>query len=64
MGTSARADHSHVAQFPPIQASAIRRFAGEDCEVAHVAARGRELLTRFDPRCLHYELVVDDKPRF
>ncbi|HEY1931650.1 MAG TPA: hypothetical protein VGG99_06555 [Acetobacteraceae bacterium] len=43
---------------------AIRRFAGEDCEVAHVAPRGRELLARFDARCLHYELVVEDKPRF
>jgi heme-degrading monooxygenase HmoA len=43
---------------------AIRRFAGEDSEAAHVAPRGRELLTRFDARCLHYELVVEDKPRF
>jgi len=43
---------------------AIRRFAGEDCEAAHVAPRGRELLARFDPRCLHYELVVEDAPRF
>jgi heme-degrading monooxygenase HmoA len=40
---------------------AIRRFAGEDCEAAHVAPRGRELLERFDPRCLHYEVVVEDK---
>ena len=42
---------------------AIRRFAGEDPEVAHVAPPGRALLTRFDPRCLHYELVVEDTPR-
>jgi len=41
---------------------AIRRFAGDDCEAAHVAPRGRELLTRFDLRCLHYELVVEDTP--
>ena len=41
---------------------AIRLFAGEDCEAAHVAPRGRELLARFDPRCAHYEVVVDDKP--
>lgn len=43
---------------------AIRRCAGEDCEVAHVAPRGRELLARFDARCLQYELAVEDKPRF
>ena len=43
---------------------AIRRFAGDDCEAAHVAPRGRELLARFDPRCLHYELVVEDQPGF
>ncbi len=42
---------------------AIRRFAGEDCEVAHVAPRGRELLARFSTLArLHYELVVEDKP--
>lgn len=43
---------------------AIQRFAGEDYELAHVAPRGRELLARFDPRCLHYELVVQDRPGF
>jgi heme-degrading monooxygenase HmoA len=43
---------------------AIRRFAGDDYEVAQVAPRGRELLARFDPRCRHYQLVVEDKPRF
>ena len=42
---------------------AIRHFAGEDYEAAHVAPRGRELLARFDPRCLHYEVSVEDKPR-
>jgi heme-degrading monooxygenase HmoA len=42
---------------------AIRRFAGEDYEAAHVAPRGRELLARFDPRCSHYEVAVEDKPR-
>jgi heme-degrading monooxygenase HmoA len=41
---------------------AIRRFAGEDYEAAHVAPRARELLSRFDARCHHYEWVVEDEP--
>lgn len=41
---------------------AVRGFAGDDFEAAHVAPRGRELLARFDARCLHYELVVEDTP--
>jgi heme-degrading monooxygenase HmoA len=41
---------------------AIRRFAGEDCEAAHVAPPARALLSRFDPRCLHYQVAVEDKP--
>jgi antibiotic biosynthesis monooxygenase (ABM) superfamily enzyme len=40
---------------------AIKRFAGEDCEAAHIAPRARELLSRFDMRCLHYEVVVEDR---
>jgi heme-degrading monooxygenase HmoA len=39
---------------------AIRGFAGEDYEAAHVAPRGRELLSRFDARCQHFEWVVED----
>ncbi|MGH8181583.1 MAG: antibiotic biosynthesis monooxygenase [Steroidobacteraceae bacterium] len=38
---------------------AIRQFAGADLEAAHVAPRARELLSRFDARCLHFELVLD-----
>lgn len=41
---------------------AIRAFAGEDYEAAHVAPRGRELLSRFDARCQHFECVVEDQP--
>jgi hypothetical protein len=40
----------------------IRAFAGEDYEAAHVAPRARELLSRFDARCEHFELVIDDVP--
>lgn len=39
---------------------AVRRFAGDDYEAAHVAPRARELLTHFDRRCRHYELVIED----
>jgi heme-degrading monooxygenase HmoA len=40
----------------------IRVFAGDDYEVAHVAPRARELLSRFDARCQHFECVVEDRP--
>jgi len=36
--------------------------ASEDFEAAHVAPRARELLSRFDARCLHLECVVEDRP--
>jgi heme-degrading monooxygenase HmoA len=42
--------------------AAIRAFAGEDYEAAHVAPRARELLSRFDARCQHFECVIEDKP--
>jgi antibiotic biosynthesis monooxygenase (ABM) superfamily enzyme len=38
---------------------AIKQFAGEDYEAAHVAPRARELLARFEPRCVHSELVIE-----
>ena len=41
---------------------AVRRFAGDDVEAAHVAPRARELLDRFDARCLHFNLVIQDRP--
>jgi len=41
---------------------AIRAFAGEDYEAAHVAPRARELLSRFDARCQHFEWMVEDEP--
>ena len=40
----------------------IRAFAGDDYEAAHVAPKARELLSRFDARCEHFELVIDDVP--
>ncbi|HEV7372168.1 hypothetical protein [Arenibaculum sp.] len=38
---------------------AIKAFAGEDYEVANVAPRARELLSRFEPRCAHYHLAFE-----
>jgi heme-degrading monooxygenase HmoA len=35
---------------------AIRAFAGEDLEAAHVAPRARTLLSRFEDRARHYEM--------
>jgi heme-degrading monooxygenase HmoA len=46
-----------ITRFSSIDA--IRKFAGDDYEAAHVAPRARELLQRFDARCLHFELVID-----
>jgi len=41
--------------------AAIRGFAGEDLEKAVVAAEAAVLLTEFDQRVRHYDLVVNDK---
>jgi antibiotic biosynthesis monooxygenase (ABM) superfamily enzyme len=38
---------------------AIKAFAGEDAEKAHVAPRARELLAHWDERAVHYEIVID-----
>jgi heme-degrading monooxygenase HmoA len=35
---------------------AVRRFAGEDYEVAVVPAKARAILARFDERSQHYEI--------
>ena len=37
---------------------AVRAFAGEDYELAVVPPGARKLLSRFDARSLHYELVL------
>jgi heme-degrading monooxygenase HmoA len=37
---------------------AVRAFAGEDHEVAVVPPAARELLSRFDARSAHYEVVL------
>jgi heme-degrading monooxygenase HmoA len=50
-----------ITRFTTLEA--IRKFAGDDYEAAHVAPRARELLCRFDARCQHYELVIEDALR-
>ena len=40
---------------------AIRAFAGDDLEKAHIAPDARDLLSRWDERVTHYELVFDDE---
>ena len=40
---------------------AIKRFAGEDAEAAHVAPYAQTLLARFDARCQHLPIVIEDQ---
>ena len=35
----------------------VKAFVGDDCEVAHVPERAREVLSRFDQRSAHYEVI-------
>ena len=48
-----------ITRFASLEA--IRKFAGDDYEVAHVAPRARELLSRFEARCQHFDLVIEDE---
>ncbi len=41
---------------------AIKAFAGEDEEVSHVPPAARAVLSRFDERAAHYE-VLDRRPQ-
>jgi heme-degrading monooxygenase HmoA len=45
-----------VSRFESLDA--VRAFAGADYEVAVVAGAARDVLTRFDARCAHYEVPV------
>jgi heme-degrading monooxygenase HmoA len=36
---------------------AVRRFVGDDPEVAHVPEAARAVLARFDARVIHYEVL-------
>lgn len=37
---------------------AVRAFAGDDYEVAVVPPEARKLLSKFDPRSTHYEIIL------
>ncbi|MFH1573892.1 MAG: hypothetical protein ABIG68_07895, partial [Acidobacteriota bacterium] len=39
--------------------AAVREFAGENYEAAVVPVEARELLSRFDARSQHYEVLVE-----
>lgn len=41
---------------------AIRAFAGDDLEKAHVAPAAQALLDRWEDRVAHYEIAFDDTP--
>jgi len=41
--------------------AAIHGFAGDDVDGAVVAPEAKELLTRFDERVRHYEVVLQDE---
>ena len=56
----AEVEFTTITRFDSLEA--IKTFAGEDYEAAHVAARARELLARFNARCEHFDFVIEDRP--
>ncbi len=40
---------------------AVRAFAGDDLEAAHIAPRARELLSSWEDRVAHFEIAFDDE---
>jgi len=41
---------------------AVRAFAGEDYEAAVVPSDARKLLSRFDTKSEHFEIIADSRP--
>lgn len=39
----------------------VKKFVGEDYEVAHVPPEARKVLARFDQRSQHYEIVDEQR---
>jgi hypothetical protein len=60
-----RRSGEHEVEFTTIKwfdgIDAVRRFVGADYEAAHVPAIARTVLTRFDERSAHYD-VLDRRP--
>jgi antibiotic biosynthesis monooxygenase (ABM) superfamily enzyme len=56
----------HEVEFTTItrfeSVDAIKQFAGDDYEAAHIAPQARKWLSRFDERCVHSELVIETSP--
>ena len=48
-----------ITRFESLEA--VRAFAGDDYEVAVVEPEARALLSRFDERSTHYDLVLADQ---
>ncbi len=61
-----RRDLGHEVEFATIMwfdsIEAIKAFVGEDHEVSHVPDAARAVLTRFDERAAHYQ-VLDRRPQ-
>ena len=61
-----RRDLGHEVEFATLMwfesLNHIRAFTGEDYEVSHVPAAARAVLSRFDERAAHYE-VIDRRPQ-
>ncbi len=61
-GTLMRRDQGAEVEFVTVlwfdSLDAVRSFVGEDYEVAHVPARAREVLLRFDARSQHYDVLL------
>jgi antibiotic biosynthesis monooxygenase (ABM) superfamily enzyme len=49
-------EYAVIMTFDSVEA--VRAFAGDDYEAAYVPAQVREVLTRFDERSAHYEVLI------
>jgi heme-degrading monooxygenase HmoA len=60
-----RSEAGEEVEFVTIMAfdslDAVREFAGEDYESAVIPSKAREVLSRFDERSRHYEVVTEMK---
>jgi heme-degrading monooxygenase HmoA len=58
-----RRDIDHEVEFVTIMRfdslEAVRQFAGEDYEAAVVPEKARAILSHFDARSQHYEIIVE-----
>jgi len=58
-----RREAGHEVEFVTIMVfdslDAVREFAGEDYEAAVVPEKARAVLSRFDQRSRHYEIIVE-----